>query len=307
MTEPLVSCIITSYKREQEIVVRAVTSVINQTYLNTEILIIDDNRGEGAARYSDALEALKAFSEKITVYPAENGHGAQKARNTGIRHARGEYIAFLDDDDEWLPDKLEKQLDLLIKKPETAMCYCNGFLVKETGAGSDTYQIWEQGQFRETVTYADMLEQDYIGSTSQAVIRKAAFEVCGMFDESLPARQDYEMWIRLSRSFSLSGVSRPLYRHYLSREGDQISRKWRLCMEGHDIIYRKYREDIEKSRAARFNIVFHRAHYYMMGMQEQGFSCAIRAFFWYIGAFFTSPKHFLEQWKIKVRDSRRGK
>ncbi len=305
MTEPLVSCIITSYKREKDIVSRAVTSVMQQTYPNTEILLIDDNRGDGAEKYSDGLKELSGLCERAGVVFTENGHGAQKARNTGIRHASGKYLAFLDDDDEWLTEKLEKQVALMESRPELGMCYCNGIRVSETPAGIKTYPMWEKDEFRETVTYADMLEQDYIGSTSQALIRRSALDFCGLFDEELPARQDYEMWIRISRSFPLAGVPEPLYRHYVSLQGDQISRKWRRCMEGHDIIYRKYREDIDKSRPARFNIMFHRAHYYRMGSSEEGFVLTMKAIGCYICSFFISPVLFLEQGKIRIRDDKR--
>ncbi len=304
MEEPLISCIITSYQREKEIVSRAVTSVINQTLPCREILIIDDNRGEGARVFSEGLSELTALSDRIRVIPTEGGHGAQKARNTGIRHAGGRYLAFLDDDDAWLPRKLEKQAALLEAHPEVGMCYCNGEIVDLATDPPKITKIWESG-FHARVTYEDMLRQDYIGSTSQAMVRKEAFEVCGSFDEALPARQDYEMWIRLSRHYPLYGIDEPLFRYYRNSGVSQLSHSWKRCMTGHDMIYRKYRADIDRSRAARFNIVFHRAHYYMMGRREEGFSCALKAVGWYIRAFFTSPALFWEQGKIKLRDMKK--
>ncbi len=101
--KPLVSCVISSYKRERETVLRALRSVLAQTWADTEIIIVDDNRGEGSQEYSAILKSLEGLSEKVRVIPSEGGHGAQWARNTGIRASKGSFIALLDDDDEWLP------------------------------------------------------------------------------------------------------------------------------------------------------------------------------------------------------------
>ncbi len=97
---PLVTCVITSYKRDKETVKRALDSVISQTYRPLEVLIIDDNRGEKAEEYSKGLQEIAEASDLVQVLKTENGHGAQRARNTGIEHAGGKYVAFLDDDDE---------------------------------------------------------------------------------------------------------------------------------------------------------------------------------------------------------------
>ena len=126
---PLVTCIVTSYRREKRIVGRALDSILAQTYSPLEILVIDDNRGDNAEHYSEGIMELISGRTGITVIKTENGHGGQYARNTGIRYAKGEYIAFLDDDDEWLPEKLEKQVKLLNEHPDCGMCYTDGYRV----------------------------------------------------------------------------------------------------------------------------------------------------------------------------------
>ena len=106
----IISCIVTSYKREKHIVKRALDSILSQTFENYEILLIDDNRGEGSETFSEALKELCSLSERIRLFKTEGGHGAQCARNTGIRHASGKYLAFLDGDDYLEPDAYERML-----------------------------------------------------------------------------------------------------------------------------------------------------------------------------------------------------
>ena len=225
----IISCIVTSYKREKHIVRRALDSILSQTFENYEILLIDDNRGEGSETFSKALEELCCLSHKIRLFRTEGGHGAQRARNTGISHASGKYLAFLDDDDEWLPAKLAKQAAVLDSDPSIGMCYCNSMVVNEN---FDPPKIItdKAGKFVTDASYQDMLRRDNVGSTSKAMIRENVFEAVGGFDESFPARQDYEMWIRISRSFKIRGIDEMLVRYHISGVSGQISKNWDSCI-----------------------------------------------------------------------------
>ena len=297
---PLVSCVITSYKRDRQIVERALQSILNQTYKNTEIIIVDDNR-EGDESYSGGIESLAKLSDKIIVIKSEGGHGAQRARNTGIAHARGDFVAFLDDDDEWIEDKLKAQLECMAKHPKAGLCYCDGYLVDET-LNPPIERPFKGKNFKSRVTYKELLRDDIIGTTSQAMIKKQVFKSCGMFDESFPARQDYEMWIRISRSFPVVGVPKCLFRYHKAKGADQISHKWRGCIEGHQKIYQKYKRDIDSDRAAKFNVVFHIAHYYAMGWHsEKNVKYKRQAIKYYMTAFFTSPILFARQGSFRIR------
>ncbi|MBO6147799.1 MAG: glycosyltransferase family 2 protein [Lachnospiraceae bacterium] len=301
----LVSCIVTSYLREPEIVERALKSILIQDYPNKEILIVDDNRGPDSFKYSDGLKGLSGLSDNISVLRTEGGHGSQKARNTGIRHAKGKYVAFLDDDDEWLPGKLTKQIYLLEARPEIGMCYTDGYAVNNMYHPDRRLQIWKNTFHRE-LSYRELLEDDYIGTTSQAVIRVEAFEKCGLFDESLPARQDYEMWIRLSKNYPLAGIPEPLYIYYNNFGIKQISKNWRNCLKGHDAIYERYKDDIDGNRRAEFNIFFHKGHYYLQGFKKERVPAYfISAVCWYLKALFTSPPLMLKQARFKLRNFKR--
>ncbi|MCR5627041.1 MAG: glycosyltransferase [Lachnospiraceae bacterium] len=197
MGTPVVTAVVTSYKREYAIVKRAIDSIVGQTYNNieynnVEILLIDDNRGEEGKTYSEALMALEKISPIIKIHHTKDRHGSQVARNLGISLAKGRYIAFLDDDDEWLPEKLAEQVIYMDSHPETGLCYCNGYIVYE---GSDKNKRIPRfdGNFTSDTDYRGLLREDVIGSTSQALIRREVFDKVGLFDEALPASQDYEM------------------------------------------------------------------------------------------------------------------
>jgi len=303
-TRPLVTCVITSYKRDKETVGRALKSVLQQIYSPIEVFIIDDNRGEGSEEYSKALSELSDLSDKVQVIKTERGHGAQRARNTGIEHANGKYVAFLDDDDEWLPEKLETQVPILEGDPEVGLCYSRGYLINEA---FDPPRVTEFKSVK-NASYEDLLRDDGIGSTTQAVIPKVVFERVGKFDESFPARQDYEMWIRISKSYKTAGSDKCLYKYHKSKGTGQVSHKWRNCLKGHELIYEKYKEDIDRIRDAKFNVVFHVAHYLNEGANaEKDPSLKLKAVIKYLEAFFTSPSMFLVQGRYRLQKMKRNR
>ena len=302
--DPLVSCVITSYKRDKETVGRALKSVLQQTYSPIEVFIIDDNRGEGAEEYSRGLSELQEPSGLVSVIKTEKGNGAQRARNTGIEHSNGKYVAFLDDDDEWLPEKLETQVPILEGNPEVGLCYSRGYLINEA---FDPPRVTEFKSVK-NASYEDLLRDDGIGSTTQAVIPRSVFDKVGMFDESFPARQDYEMWIRISKSYKTAGSDKCLYKYHKNKGTGQVSHKWKNCLKGHELIYEKYREDIDKDRDAKFNVVFHVAHYLNEGANaKKDPALKLKAVLKYIEAFFTSPSKFLLQGKYRLQKIKRNR
>ena len=297
MNEPLVTAVITTYKRKKEVIGRAVKSVADQTYGNIELVIVDDNReDEEGKEYSAMLsDAAVPFSERdgeaLRIVKTEDGkHGAQAARNTGIHLAKGEYIAFLDDDDEWLPAKITKQVEFMKLHPDTGMCFCRGWRINE--AYDPPYINDFQGDaFCTEVSYKRLLRGDNIGTTSQALIPKTTFEKVGEFDEKLPARQDYEMWIRIAKSLPVRGLDEHLFNYYKNGVGEQITKSWDKCIKGHTLLYQKYKTDIDADRQAKFNVIFYLAHYYMCKGDKKAM---VR---YYVNSFFISPVCF---WKMGV-------
>ncbi len=297
MNEPLVTAVITTYKRKKEVIGRAVKSVADQTYANLELIIVNDNREDEEGKgYSAMLtDAAAPFFERdkdaLRIVKTEDGkHGAQAARNTGIHLAKGEYIAFLDDDDEWLPAKIKKQVEFMKLHPDTGMCFCRGWRINE--AYDPPYINDFQGDaFCTEVSYKRLLRGDNIGTTSQALIPKTTFEKVGEFDEKLPARQDYEMWIRIAKSLPVRGLDEHLFNYYKNGVGEQITKSWDKCIKGHTLLYQKYKTDIDADRQAKFNVIFYLAHYYMCKGDKKAM---VR---YYVNSFFISPICF---WKMGV-------
>lgn len=299
--DKLVTGIITTYKREIRIVKRALESILAQSYRTLEVIVVDDNREDEASlklsrAIADMVEDLaKTTDISIRVIKTENGkHGAQAARNTGIHNAKGSYLAFLDDDDEWLPEKIEKQMKLLEKRSDAGMCFTRGYRINE--AFNPPYINDFQGDaFKSEVSYIELLRGDCIGTTTQALIPKTTFEKVGEFDEKLPARQDYEMWIRIASQFPIVGVDEPLFNYYKNGVGEQITHNWDKCIEGHTILYNKYKKDIDADRGAKFNVIFYLAHYYMCKGDK------INMIKYYVKAFFIKPGEFWNKGVLKLK------
>src|SRR5690625_1966047 len=107
----LISCIITTFNRDEKILVRSLKSVLNQTYKNIEIILVDDNGSNSEySQHVDNVISDLNIKDKLQLIRHKENLGEQVARNNGIKNANGDFIAFLDDDDEWLPNKLELQM-----------------------------------------------------------------------------------------------------------------------------------------------------------------------------------------------------
>ena len=126
----LVTAVVTTYNRVPHVVLRAVDSVLGQTYPELEIVVVDDSDADYPLR--DELErSVLERSEQILYVRHESHRGANAARNTGLAHVRGSYVAFLDDDDEWYPRKIEKQMERFVDE-DICLVYCRCRHVFET-------------------------------------------------------------------------------------------------------------------------------------------------------------------------------
>ncbi len=246
MPNEMVSVVITTYKREDELLRRSIESVLNQTHRNLELIVVDDNEKD---------DIYQRKSEKIVqsykgIKYIQNGHnmGAQYSRNIGILNSLGEYLAFLDDDDEWDPLKLEKQLEKFTEEC-VGLVYCNGYTSVD-GKKSE-YRYWTT---QIDPSFSDMLGDDFVGSTSQVLIKKKCFAHVGIFDNDMPARQDYEMWIRISQKYKLVCVEDRLFTHYM-HEGEQISKNPTKALTGYTNIFKKYKTSYRKERKAKAKIL----------------------------------------------------
>lgn len=232
----MVSVIIPSYNREKTIE-RAVMSVLNQTYKDLELIVVDD------CSKDNTVEVLKSIKDdRFKIIELEKNSGACVARNVGIENAQGDYIAFQDSDDEWLLDKLEKQMAIFEKvKVDLVFCAFNRF-----GLGEDlTYPELPEGIVERKV----LLEDSRI-STQTLIGKKECFENV-KFDPEMPRLQDYDITIRLSKKYSIYFVNEPLVNMYVQNDSISISKNKMIRAE--TIIFSKYKDDIEKYKDFKYH------------------------------------------------------
>lgn len=234
----MVSVIIPAYNREKTIE-RAVMSVLNQTYKDLELIVVDD------CSKDNTVEVLKSIKDdRLKIIRLEKNSGACVARNVGIENAQGDYIAFQDSDDEWLLDKLEKQMAIFEKeKVDLVFCAFNRF-----GLGEDlTYPELPEGIVERKV----LLEDSRI-STQTLIGKKECFENV-KFDPEMPRLQDYDITIRLSKKYSIYFVNKPLVNMYV--QNDSISKNKDKLIKAESMILSKYKDDVEKYEDFKYHNV----------------------------------------------------
>ena len=278
-----VSVIITTYGRDIKIVKEAVESADNQTFDNLEVLIIDDN-GYGTEKQ---LDNQKFFSEsgyrRVRYLVNKKNEGVQFSRNRGILESEGEFVAFLDDDDVWFKDKIEKQMKLMQDTKNCGMVFCDGYYMLNDGEVT-TKKDHNPDAFKQEITHRMLLMNDYLGTTSQALIRKDALAKGGLFDINLPARQDYEMWLRISKNYTLAGVNEPLY-YYRVHEGVQISKSSNKAYIGLSVILRKYADEYKGYPEAKARLLL------KMAKRKKDMGEPLQTVGLVIKAVFTSPRY----------------
>lgn len=211
MSSPLISVIIPTYNRAA-FLFEAVDSVLKQTFSDFELIVVDDGSTDGTA------DSLIEKYEGRFIYRYQPNQGVSAARNQGIQMARGQWIAFLDSDDLWLPEKLETQILFFSNNPEINIC--------------QTEEVWiRNGRRVNPRKKHQKFSGDLFGpslllclvSPSAVMVRRDLFDEVGCFDEALPACEDYDLWLRISSRFPIYLIDRPLV---VKRGGhpDQLSR-----------------------------------------------------------------------------------
>ncbi len=184
----------------------AVESICNQTVRPQEIIIVDDGSSDETSKVANTCAERHP---SLIRYLYQNNQGPSSARNTGIRNARGEFIAFLDADDLWLPSKLELQLKHLQAQPLCGIVGCGYFLV------DPNLGIIEERQGLRVIDHRSLMRQLAIknvisGSASGVLVRKVCFDQVGFFDESLRTSEDWDMWFRIGNLWQIDILSEPL-------------------------------------------------------------------------------------------------
>lgn len=209
-----VSIIIPTFNRG-EMVVEAVESVLAQTHGRFELIVVDDGSTD------DTSKRLGDWGSQITLIHQQN-RGVSAARNTGIDAAGGDLIAFLDSDDLWLPGKLAAQIEFFSTRPDALICQTEEIWIRKgVRVNPKNKHKKPSGQI-----FNRSLELCLV-SPSAVMMRRELFDRVGRFDESLPACEDYDLWLRITARFPVHLIDTPLI---IKRGGhaDQLSRQWGL-------------------------------------------------------------------------------
>lgn len=198
----LISVIIPTYNRVG-LLGRSIQSVLTQTYTNLELLIIDDCSRDNTGEFVKSLS-----DERIRYYRNDHNMGLSRTKNVGVSLAKGELLAFQDDDDEWLPDKLMRLMEVWKKEgnEETGMIYHE---MQEQGASSYIPSRDIPLEWKSTEIFRHMLLYPMIGATA-SLIRKSCLDELGGFNEKLGSIEDYEFYLRMAKKYKILFVGEPL-------------------------------------------------------------------------------------------------
>lgn len=239
------SVIIPTYNR-LDLLEKAIKSVDDQTFQDYEIIVVNDNPDE-----KSRIDALVNKFNKTKVIHHSSSKGGNAARNTGILHAQGDLLAFLDDDDLWLPQKLALHLKEHDKEPEAGLIF------------SDCLYVYNNPSIANKLYSADvpsdvisaMGEAKFCPATSSIVtIRRECTKKCGLFDESLSSFQDWDYWFRIAHEYRLVHIPTVLV-HYTQHLGDRTSNNEDKRRKGLNQICTKWGNEINVREFKKNSII----------------------------------------------------
>ncbi|MBU0682995.1 MAG: glycosyltransferase [Candidatus Omnitrophota bacterium] len=220
-----VSVIIPAYNKA-ELTVKTVESVLAQTYKNTEIIVVDDGSTD------DTKQKLNSYHDRIK-YVYKNNGGACSARNVGIKKAKGDYIALIDCDDIYLPEKIEMSAKFLDKNPDIGFVHTPVYFIDENDNICGRYPRFKK--VPSGIVTKKLLLKNFV-CNSTVVARTECFEKVGMFDETIFTPADWDMWLRLSEFYKAGYINKPmtLYRKsesYIVKHLEQSKRELLIVVE----------------------------------------------------------------------------
>lgn len=236
-----VSVIIPTYNRS-ELLKKAIESLENQSHQNFEIIIIDD------CSTDDTAEVVRGMDDERIIYLRhDTNKGGSEARNTGIKQATGSFIGFLDSDDQWLPDKLERQLKQFEGQPDVGVVYTGVQVVDEHNQPTRKIVPAYKGEI-----LPKLFESNCIDTTSSVLVKREVLDQVQGFDASLPSCQDWDLYIRLAQVTKFDFVKESLVLFY-HHSGERITTNKKSVLTGHMSIFEKYKELAKKQSKSTFH------------------------------------------------------
>lgn len=293
--KPLISVVIPTYKRSDTLW-KAINSVINQEYTNWELFVVDDNDKNTMFRKRNE-KLMKRYSDdpRINYLKHRRNKGGSAARNTGIKKSSGKYIALLDDDDYWLPEKLSLQQKKIKKlSKEWGGVYTQKIIEKENDFKEVLYK--KRGDLTEEI----LLMEAFI-STSSLLLKDTVFKNIGYFDENFQRHQDYEFLLRFFRQYKLDVLEEPL----VVQGGLPTQLKASTIEKAKIRYFKKFEEDIKRLSLKTQKKIYSR-HYFILSifyLREYNMVDGFRNFIksvknnpFFIFPLFLFCKRFLSKW-----------
>ena len=267
----LVSVIIPTYSRP-DFISRAIESVLNQTYKPIEIIVVDDN-GRGTNNQILTEQVLTNFirSNQIKYIVHEKNKNGSAARNTGAASSHGEYITFLDDDDVLLPQKIEKQVNAIEQNPTYAAAYTGFKIIRNSKTLKEVIPT------KKGCMHYEMLALTWgIGTGSNPLYKKNAFDAIGGFDESFTRHQDLELLVRFFRNNSIINIPEVLIERNIDSRINSVNYEKFATVKNKFLS--TFEKDIQKYPIKMQNIIYrnHYADVACHAMQAKAYRVAFR-------------------------------
>lgn len=251
MSQPLVSAIVTT-KNRAALLPRALESVFAQTYPNIELVVVDDGSTD------DTQQVIEDFSKEhpILIIRNNDSMGAPGARNQGIEAASGEFVAGLDDDDEWHPERISY---LMAANREDFACITSDVNL----VYPSRERVWKKDRL---FTFNDLLYSNQVGN--QVLVKKERIMEVGGFDERLQAAQDYDLWLRLCKRYGpIRNVQEPLQNVYMDHGEEQITNP-KTQLSGYLSFYQKHKSEMNYAQRKYQLFTIRRAQGKVEGVNE---------------------------------------
>lgn len=221
------------------LVTNAIQSVLDQSFQDFEIIIVDVSSSDGTRkRVSQFKDA------RIRYFLEKEDRGISATRNRGIKASRGEFIAFLDDDDIWLPNKLEKQLNQASHDPLVGVVYTGYCKVNGTGE----IKSYHRPPFLKGNIFPRILEKNNVGGCSTVLVKKTCLDKSGLFDENFYFGEDFDLWIRLAKHCRFDYVRDPMVLYRVHQKSLTARTDAYKLLKTHCMIYEKYSKDVLANR-----------------------------------------------------------
>lgn len=246
---PVVTVIVPVYNRANSIG-KAIHSVLAQAFEEWELIVIDDCSTDGTR------EAIKGFNDpRVKLLSTHQNSGAALARNVGLRNAKGQLITFLDSDDEYNPNFLNRLVEKSKEASLNVGIFWSGYIIVRMNGGVTTKCRYFWKPDRDVSPYLAFLRDLKIGVGAGIAIRKFVFDEVGCFDENLRAAEDTDLFLRISQRFSYAYIED--YLITINQSGtDRLSKRFDKIAQAYNVIIPKHLSEIEKHRELRLKYFY---------------------------------------------------